>query len=140
MPHAQAGAIAIRREGSDLVVLLVTSKRQPGHWIFPKGHIERGETAGAAALREAEEEGGITGTAGERLGSLTYEWNGEKYRVQYFLVAANDKGGPMEGRDQAWCCFEEAMRLLSFEDTRALLTSAWPRIQASVHFATLAKK
>ena len=92
MPHAQAGAIAVRRDGANLVVLLVTSKHQPGHWIFPKGHIEPGESAEAAALREAEEEAGISGAAGESLGSLSYDWKGEKYRVQYFLIAAHDDG------------------------------------------------
>jgi 8-oxo-dGTP pyrophosphatase MutT (NUDIX family) len=117
-----------------LLVLLVTSRSQPGHWIFPKGHVEPGETADVAALREAEEEGGITGTSLEQLGSLSYEWEDEKYRVQYFLIAAHDKGGPREGRQQLWCRYEEALDFLTFEDTRSLLTSAWPRIQDSPHF------
>ena len=75
---SQAGAVAVRREGTELLVLLVTARRQPGHWIFPKGHVEPGETPDATALREAEEEGGITGTAVENLGSLSYEWEDEK--------------------------------------------------------------
>ena len=131
MPHAQAGAIAVRREGAELLVLLVTSRREPGHWLFPKGHVEQGEMAAAAALREAEEEGGITGVVGESLGSLSYKWKGETYRVQYFLVAAHDKGGPREGRQHAWCRFDEALQRLSFDDTRQLLRTAWPQIETS---------
>src|SRR4029453_12313692 len=131
---SQAGAVAVRREGTELLVLLVSARRQPGHWIFPKGHVEPGETPDATALREAEEEGGITGTAIENLGSLSYEWEDEKYRVQYFLIAAHDKGGPREGRRQIWCRYDEALGFLTFESTRALLSAAWPRIQKSPHF------
>ncbi|MFH1332713.1 MAG: NUDIX domain-containing protein, partial [archaeon] len=31
-----------------------------GHWDFPKGHIEKGETERETALRELKEETGIT--------------------------------------------------------------------------------
>jgi 8-oxo-dGTP pyrophosphatase MutT (NUDIX family) len=37
--------------------LLVTSRRQPNRWIFPKGGIEDGEEPTEAAEREAWEEG-----------------------------------------------------------------------------------
>ena len=49
---SQAGGIAFRGSGRDLTILLVTSKKQPGFWIFPKGHVERGETAAQAGVRE----------------------------------------------------------------------------------------
>ena len=61
MPRIQqAGAIAARVRGDDTEFLLVTARKQPDEWIFPKGHIERGETAEDAALRELREETGVT--------------------------------------------------------------------------------
>ena len=47
----QSGAIVIRLDSKEPRVLLVTSRRNPRKWIFPKGHIEKKETAEAAALR-----------------------------------------------------------------------------------------
>ena len=49
----QAGGIAFRGSGRDLSILLVTSKKQPGFWIFPKGHVEPGETAAQAGAASA---------------------------------------------------------------------------------------
>ena len=36
----QAGAIAIRKSGAGNEVFIVRAKKNPGDWIFPKGHIE----------------------------------------------------------------------------------------------------
>lgn len=51
----------MRLDGEEPQVLLVTAKRNPKRWIFPKGHVEKGETAEEAALREAREEAGVVG-------------------------------------------------------------------------------
>jgi 8-oxo-dGTP pyrophosphatase MutT (NUDIX family) len=39
----QAGSIVVRLDRKEPQVLLVTAKRNPKNWIFPKGHIEKGE-------------------------------------------------------------------------------------------------
>src|SRR5439155_23315265 len=58
---AQAGAITIRRQGPTPMVLLARAKKNPLEWIFPKGHIEPGETAAETAVRELQEEAGVAG-------------------------------------------------------------------------------
>jgi predicted NUDIX family NTP pyrophosphohydrolase len=63
-PHS-AGVLLYRRTGGSLEVLLVHPggpfwrNRQAGAWQLPKGGIEPGESAAAAARRETEEELGI---------------------------------------------------------------------------------
>jgi len=41
-----------RRRGDEMSILLVRAKKNPSIWIFPKGHIENGETPQETALRE----------------------------------------------------------------------------------------
>src|SRR6476646_10984685 len=61
----QAGAIAVRKSGAAHEVFIVRAKKNPGDWIFPKGHIEPGESAPDAAVRELLEEGGVIGRAAD---------------------------------------------------------------------------
>jgi len=88
----QAGGIAFRRDGGGLSILLVTSKKQPGFWIFPKGHVEPGETAAQAGVRDTMEEAGVAGDFLGPIGdALEHEWGGRRYRVQYFLIRATSE-------------------------------------------------
>lgn len=52
-----AGAVVFRRAGKKIKYLLL--HYESGHWDFPRGHIERGETEQQTAVREIEEETGI---------------------------------------------------------------------------------
>jgi 8-oxo-dGTP pyrophosphatase MutT (NUDIX family) len=56
----QAAAICYRKTNHSVEFLLV--RTLSGRWTFPKGSIERGEEYRDAALREAFEEAGVTGT------------------------------------------------------------------------------
>lgn len=121
----QAGGIAFRGSGLDLSILLVTSKKEPGFWIFPKGHVEPGETAAEAGVRETEEEAGVTGDLLGPVGApLEFEWKGRRYSVQYFLIRATSQSAANDGRLIAWLPFEEALERLSFGDTGRLLREA----------------
>lgn len=53
-----AGGVCYRRTDGEFEVLLI--KDSYGNWGFPKGHLEPGETARDAALRECREETGLT--------------------------------------------------------------------------------
>ena len=128
----QAGAIAFRGSGRDLSILLVTSKKQQGFWIFPKGHVEPGETAAQAGVRETLEEAGVTG---ELLGPagppLEYEWGGRRYSVQYFLIRATSESPASDGREVVWLPFDAALARLSFDDTGRLLREGRARMDAA---------
>jgi predicted NUDIX family NTP pyrophosphohydrolase len=83
MPSTSAGILMYRRRGGSLEVLLghfggpFWSNRDEGAWAIPKGLIEPGESAEAAARREFEEEIG-TAAAGPLLALGTIRQKGGK--------------------------------------------------------------
>ncbi len=122
----QAGAIVISDRAGQPALLLVTGKRNPAHWIFPKGHVEPGESFEDAALREAQEEAGVAGAIVRRAGTIEFELGRDTIRVHYFLIRTEDEGRPEPGRQIAWFSYDEALAALPFENSRALLRSVWP--------------
>jgi 8-oxo-dGTP pyrophosphatase MutT (NUDIX family) len=120
-PIRQAGAIAFR-EGPRF--LLVTARRDPRLWIFPKGHVEDGESDEEAALRELLEEGGVEGRPVAKVGTLDIDTGAETVRVEYYLVRAERETASSEDRKRRWCTYDEAILLIAFEETRRLLARA----------------
>lgn len=128
----QAGSIVVRLDAREPQVLLVTARRNPRNWIFPKGHIEKGESPEAAALRETREEAGISASLIGPAGILEYGFLGAKARVEYFLVLFTREAGPPEdGRQRIWCGLDDALNRLSYKNTRKLLRKAWKQLSTS---------
>jgi 8-oxo-dGTP pyrophosphatase MutT (NUDIX family) len=128
----QAGAIVVRPGRAAPRVLLVTARRNPDNWIFPKGHIEDGESREDAAVREAREEAGIEGIVAGPAGTMAFDFGSNSYRVHYFVVMTNGNGEEREGRRLRWCRYKQALRKLTYVETRDLLREAWPRIESAV--------
>lgn len=68
------GVIGILRRGTEyLVVRRAEGIARGGCWCFPGGHVEAGETARRAVVREMREELGVVVSPRARLGSLRVE-------------------------------------------------------------------
>jgi 8-oxo-dGTP pyrophosphatase MutT (NUDIX family) len=122
--YTHAGGVVARTLDGACKYLLVEARRSPGEWVLPKGHIERGETPEAAAVREVEEEAGVRGAVVARAGESTYAVNGKPVRVVFFLMRYEGETSAHEDRALAWRTYDEALRLLRFDDTRRVLTRA----------------
>ena len=110
-------------------MLLVTARRNPKNWIFPKGHIDKGESPEEAAVRETREEAGVVGKLIGPAGVLEYGFLGAKARVEYYLVEYRKEAGPPEdGRQRTWCRLDEALQRLKYKYTRKLLRKAWKQM------------
>ncbi len=100
-------------------------------WSLPKGHIEDGETAEQAAVREVAEETGIEGKVLSPLGTIDYWFVAENRRVHktvhHFLLEA--VGGELSDEDievteVAWVPLDELSGLLAYADERRLVRDA----------------
>ena len=106
-----AAAVPVRRRDAGGLEFLVVRTSQGGRWTFPKGRVEPGETASAAAAREAAEEAGVEGTiVAEPLGVYRYApaRDGVDDVTAYLLVVERDGLSAEAGRDPTWLGFEAA--------------------------------
>ena len=105
-------------------MLLVSARKDPRQWIFPKGHVEPGESAAEAALREMREEAGVDGKIIKSIGVSTYESGRVRVKVSYFLVRYSRAVLTTESRKRRWQSFSEARELVAFDDARDLVDKA----------------
>jgi 8-oxo-dGTP pyrophosphatase MutT (NUDIX family) len=120
----QAGAIVVRLDGPAPLFLLVKARRDPRVWIFPKGHVEDGETAEQTALRETQEEAGVIGRILAPLGALEFESGGRPLHVEYFLVELLGDAAWSERRPFVWGTYDETEAKIEFPNARELLAAA----------------
>ncbi len=131
MPElSHAGGVVVRSDGGGHRFLLVQSSRDPSHWVLPKGHIDPGETAEEAAVREVREEAGVVGEIVSELGVDSYSLPNENVRALYFLMRFAGEVPADEDRALRWLDLDEARRTLSFERSRALVQKAAGEIGA----------
>jgi 8-oxo-dGTP pyrophosphatase MutT (NUDIX family) len=116
--------VVVRTVDGQREYLLVEARRSRGQWVLPKGHVEPGETLEEAAVREVEEEAGVRAEVIARAGESEYVVGGEPVRVVFYLMRYQGETERQEDRALAWRHYEEALRLLRFDDTRRILTQA----------------
>lgn len=139
--HSAGGVVVRPRADGDWDVLLIAT-HEGGRWSLPKGHVEEGESPEAAALREVQEETGVTAALMEPLATLDYwyRWKGaegsilvHKY-VTYFLmkyVAGDVRHHGWEVDDARWFPFPVAIEKVTYQDERDLLRKARARLAGS---------
>ena len=113
-----------RTMGGEREYLLVEARRSRGEWVLPKGHIEPGETPEAAAVREVEEEAGVRAAVVARAGQSSYAVDGQPVCTIFFLMRYQGEASRQENRARTWQPYEDALRLLRFDDTRRVLMQA----------------
>jgi bis(5'-nucleosidyl)-tetraphosphatase len=125
-----AGFILFRDTPEGRVYLLLDYGR---HWDYAKGHLEKGETAWKAAVRELREETGIRKV--DRVGRFKMDmhyafFSPKKGRISktvtYFLGRTTSEAVKVsdEHEGHAWLPFDEAMERLTFDNAREVLAAA----------------
>lgn len=126
------GALVIHKNGEqyDLVLL---RHRFGGHWSFPKGHVEAGESERQTALREVREETGLTIRLYDNFRESVeyFPKPGVKKQVVYFLgEAIGDELVRQEEEisELQWAPLLEAGSLVTFANDKRLIRLAKRRL------------
>ncbi len=131
MDETSAGGLVVDGDRACAAVIGRLDRRGRLLWSLPKGHIEVGETAEQAAVREIAEETGINGRVLAELGTIDYWFAAEDRRVHktvhHFLLEA--VGGELSDLDVevtevAWVPLSELADRLAYADERRLVHKA----------------
>jgi 8-oxo-dGTP diphosphatase len=135
--ETSAGGVVFRRTDEGFVVLLIRDAYR--NWGFPKGHLEEGEDAAAAALREIEEETGLSDLVNHgRLDDIDwyFRFRGRLiHKTCTFFLIESPNGEPVPQRDEGitacrWLRYEDALRTLSYANAREVLRAAGGQMSA----------
>lgn len=122
------GAVVLRKDQGRLQVLLI-KHINGGHWAFPKGHVERGETEEQTALREIKEETGLTVMLDTNYRkTVTYSPKKDVVKdVVYFVAVAKDGQRTAQESEISrirWTDADRAADFVSFENDKVILLGA----------------
>lgn len=131
MHERSFGIIPLQKKGKEWQVLLI-NHRQGGFWAFPKGHAEAGETPEQAALRELQEETGLTVVkflSDEILREAYSFFRGKSFihkEVLYYIAEVTGDLQLQEGEvyDSRWVPLHEAEREITYSESKNLCRRA----------------
>ena len=125
-----AGIIVYRIHNAQKEYLLL--QYNAGHWDFAKGKIEKGETKEEAALRELNEEAGISAHIEpgfeESFSYIFHDYDKQltQKTVYFFIGKATDDHVVLsdEHTDFVWLPYEKALEQLTYDNAKEVLKKA----------------
>jgi len=132
VPQEKSCGLVIFRDDNPRLYLLL--HYPAGHWDFPKGHVEPGESERDAAVREGQEETGLRnvsfiGGFRERI-EYTYMKSGRPSHkeVFFFLASTTDAADSVrlsyEHVGFEWMPYDAALKRLTYENAKGVLRKA----------------
>lgn len=132
MKEKSTGAVVYKKENGKLEFLLVYQNN--GHYSFPKGHMESGETEVQTALREIKEETNLEVELDTnfryQIDYLIKEKDIEK-EVVYFVATPTTfdlKNQEGEISECSWDDYETTLNKLKFDDVKEMFEKAYDYI------------
>ncbi len=138
--QTSAGGVVFKYLNSTLRICLIARRNKDRIvWCLPKGHIEPKETLEETALREVQEETGLSGSILSPLGFITYQFfdisTKKKIfkKVHFFLVRYTDgniKNHDDEVEEARWFPLSDAQRILEYKGEGDILKKAAKKIES----------
>ena len=135
--ETSAGGVVLRQSGADSLFLLIRDSYH--NWGFPKGHLKHGEEAEHAAMREVSEETGLRSLELRALIAVIdwhFRFRGRPiHKVCHFYLFETDEARTKPQKSEGitacrWAPFDEACRLISYENARTVLERAHALLRA----------
>lgn len=128
------GAVVFTGDGDDRKYLVI--RMNLGHCGLPKGHIEKYETEEETAIREVREETGVEITLIEGFRkSVVYSLTARTTKESIYFLGRFDgdsvKIQEAEVSSYRLCAYEQARRLITYENDRAILDAAEELLRAA---------
>ncbi len=130
LEERSAGAIIVYRSDSLLEYLIL--HYPAGHWDFPKGNVEKGESDLDAAIREISEETGLTNLNFVNSFRKTIQYyykRGDqlvKKSVTFYLAEAKSKDVKLsfEHKGYIWLPIDDALAKVTYQNAKDVLKEA----------------
>ncbi|WP_040587354.1 NUDIX hydrolase [Sciscionella marina] len=129
--ETSAGGLVVDHAREQAVVIGRLDRKGRLLWSLPKGHIEEGESREQTAIREIEEETGVTARVLGPLGSIDYWFIADGRRihktVHHFLLewcSGELSDEDVEVTEVAWVPIVELLGRLAYPDERHLVRQA----------------
>ena len=109
--------------------ILLIKHSNSGHWSFPKGHVEAGETEVETAVREIFEETGVNANIDTRFREVvTYSPKKDVLKdvIYFFATTDNDATEKQESEvsEIMWVDIDKALNSVSYRNDKELITKA----------------
>lgn len=119
------GAVIFNNEDKVLIV-----KHNAGHWDFPKGHMEPGETEIDTALREVKEETNIDIEIVEKYRYESHYSPKENVEKTVVFFIAKNKSDNLIKQDAeianiGWFSHDEALDIITYDNAKELYSKAY---------------
>ncbi len=99
----QVTAALVRREGRLLITLRPEGTHLEGHWEFPGGKLDPGETLEECVAREVEEETGLRIRVEEKAAEVVHHYPEKSVHLHFYRCRpAGGQARPIGCADLAW--------------------------------------
>ncbi|HKJ03648.1 MAG TPA: NUDIX domain-containing protein [Longimicrobiales bacterium] len=126
-----AGGVVVRTLDGEPRILVIRDPYQ--NWGLPKGHLEKGEGSGEAAVREVEEETGLSDLVlGAELATIDWYFRSDgklvhKFCAFYLMESKSGEPVPEAGEgitECVWMTLDEAAARISYDNAREVVKVA----------------
>ena len=137
--ETSAGVVLFRKENEKILFLLL--HYPSGHWDFVKGKMEEGELEKETAIRETEEETGITDIkfldGFEEWIQYNFQFEGElvNKKVVFFLgeTKTRDVKISHEHLNYTWVDYATAMEKTTFDNAKTVLSKSYDLLSKTLN-------